>query len=131
MKLDHDCVRGVLLAVEELSGYTEHHLGVFKRLSSNDLMKSEFLSGYSQADVLYSVSKLDEAGYLNCSSFAMLGKTELIVSDLTFFGHEYLDSIKNDTVWKKVKTSMEKAGGSLAFEAIKTLGMKYLIDLIS
>jgi hypothetical protein len=42
-----------------------------------------------------------------------------IVSRLTWAGHEFLQSVRNDTVWKKAKEHVLKPGASWTFDILK------------
>ena len=44
---------------------------------------------------------------------------------LTWEGHEYLDTIRNQNVWKKIESSLLKNGSGLSFEILKQLGVLY------
>ena len=55
------------------------------------------------------------------------------ISGMTWEAHELLDSIQNDTIWKKVKNRFSKEGVAMTFALVKlvaleqvkeTLGMK-------
>lgn len=50
--------------------------------------------------------------------------------DLTWNGHEFLDAIKNDTVWNDVKKTAAKHGGSLPFDIVKALAVKLVGNIV-
>lgn len=96
MKLIHDCVRDVMLYVEE-------------NLTDNKLMDIEVISKdlpkYSLEDITYTCKKLDEAGYLMISPLSM---DCYFVKEMTYNGHLFLDDIRDDGVWKEVKSKSSK-----------------------
>lgn len=53
-----------------------------------------------------------------------------VVGDLTWQGHEFLDAMRDDTIWKKAKEKMVKPGiswtVSLLFEFLKAEAKKKL-----
>ena len=49
---------------------------------------------------------------------------------LTPKGHEFLDSIKDNNIFKKISSKVMENGGNLPFEIIKELGMSYLKEAI-
>lgn len=103
MILNSDCVRDVLLTVESC-GYGEH-------LRINALV--EKLPTYSSDEVSYSCLKLQEAGYLGVLTTRSLGSTMPIVveiQDITYSGHEFLNTIREDKNWSKIKDAAKKAG---------------------
>lgn len=93
MRLDHDCVRGVLLAIEsELSPYDRV---IYQRLS-----KSEHLQGLSGEHARYAFRVLWKAGYIDGVSGY---DDEVSIHGLTWEGHQLLDNLRDETVWSKVK----------------------------
>ena len=38
--------------------------------------------------------------------------------------HEFLDAIRNDTVWNKVKATVKEKGGAIPFEVLKLLAIQ-------
>lgn len=40
---------------------------------------------------------------------------------LTFDGHDFLDNIRNDTVWSKVKSQIGRVGENVSFALIKEI----------
>lgn len=107
MKLNYDCVRSVLLAVEKAEMIDEN-------LSLTPLKVFELFDGlpeYKDNEILYTVEKLKEAGYINAAlHFAAGHFIDGTVSSITYSGHEYLDNIREPEVWRKVKTMLKNAG---------------------
>ncbi len=103
MVLSPDCVRDVLLAVES-SSFGE-------RLTLDAL--EEKLPQYSEEDLWYTCLKLEEGGYLDLITITglrmpMPGIKE--IKSLTYCGHEFLDTVREESNWGKVKTVAKKAG---------------------
>ena len=96
MKLIHDCVRDVMLYVEENLEYN--------RYLRTDKMQ-ENISKYSLNDINYTCKKLDEAGYLTSEQY--LGG-EMVVKSMTYNGHLFLDNIRDDGIWKETKSKVSK-----------------------
>lgn len=109
MKLNYDCVRDVLLAVENAETIDEN-------LSLTPLKVVELFDGlpeYKDNEILYTVEKLKEAGYINAVvSFAAGHYIDGFISSITYSGHEYLDNIRDPKVWRKVKSVLAKAGAT-------------------
>lgn len=107
MKLNYDCVRSVLLAVEKAEMIDEN-------LSLTPLKVFELFDGlpeYKDNEILYTVEKLKEAGYINAAlQFAAGHFIDGAVSSITYSGHEYLDNIREPEVWRKVKAMLKNAG---------------------
>ena len=107
MKLNYDCVRSVLLTVEKSKTIDEE-------LNLNPLTVEtifEQLPKYEDNEILYTIEKLKEAGYINAAlQFAAGHFIDGAVSSITYSGHEYLDNIREPEVWRKVKAMLKNAG---------------------
>lgn len=113
MKRDLDLVRKILLAVED-SG--------IDGLEGDGLC----LAGYDDQLVGRHVQLLKEAGYLIAfyTEPEQGGIVLFRVDRLTWMGHEFLDSARNDTVWHKVKDSFRSRTASIPFEVLTSLLME-------
>lgn len=109
MKLNYDCVRSVLLTVEKSKTIDEE-------LNLNPLTVEtifEQLPKYEDSEILYTIEKLKEAGYINATlQFAAGHFIDGAVSSITYSGHEYLDNIREPEVWRKVKAMLKNAGAT-------------------
>lgn len=97
MKLDHDCVRHLLLAIEE-------NVPAGSRISIGLLQ-----GDYPLPDVLYAAEKLHEAGYITVSY--LCGETSpqsMLIESLTWKGHEFLDNIRDGKIWATTKETVSK-----------------------
>jgi hypothetical protein len=109
MKLNYDCVRSVLLTVEKSKTIDEE-------LNLNPLTVEtifEQLPKYEDNEILYTIEKLKEAGYINAALQLAAGHfIDGAVSSTTYSGHEYLDNIREPDVWRKVKAMLKNAGAT-------------------
>ncbi len=107
MKLNYDCARSVLLTVEKSKTIDEE-------LNLNPLTLEtifEQFPKYEDNELLYTIEKLKEAGYINAAlQFAAGHFIDGAVSSITYSGHEYLDNIREPEVWRKVKAMLKNAG---------------------
>ncbi len=107
MKLNYDCARSVLLTVEKSKTIDEE-------LNLNPLTVEtifEQFPKYEDNELLYTIEKLKEAGYINAAlQFAAGHFIDGAVSSITYSGHEYLDNIREPEVWRKVKAMLKNAG---------------------
>ena len=63
MTLNYDCIRDVLLYLEDTLEYTDNPVAMtHKRLTINNVANA--LSSYSKEDVQYTIEKLYEARYI-------------------------------------------------------------------
>lgn len=114
MKRDMDLIRLILIEVEKMVNWSDwEHTNI---------------EDYTHEEISYHVMLLKEAGLIEAKGFCDGG--EWIPGRLTWDGHEFLDSTRNETVWKKVKGKITEMGGGLAFEVIKFLSVTYSKELM-
>lgn len=103
MRLNHDCVRDVMLFIEE-----EQELGMALHLSDFLNQKKPAksrLDKYDAETIKYTLMKLDETNYLN--DHCVITQYQLIefdVTSITWNGHKFLDTIRDPKIWKTTKT---------------------------
>lgn len=96
MKLDHDKIRVLLLAIESSSNI--HGLG------EPEGMKFATDHGINRDELAYMIIKLSEGGLITGKVRWSSGEPYWInPGNLTFQGHEYLDNIRDNKVWSAVK----------------------------
>lgn len=109
MQRDMELARGILLAVEA------HGKPVgWVKLSVPDR---------SEEEVSYHVELLQEAGLIEAEEMSSLASYEWLPKRLTWDGHEFLDAIRNDTIWSQTKSVVAEKGGSIPFELLKELAI--------
>ena len=120
MKLNQDCIRDLLL-------YLEENLKINDYLSISNIA----LKNYSSEELLYTADKLCEAGYLKCSR-KVYDNTDLMifVSSITYTGHQFLDNIRDDKVFAKTK-SVLSSFKSVSIEIISETASKVVTNLIN
>lgn len=99
MKLDLDCIRDILLEAEKCE-YNES-------LSVRELER--LLAQYPKNVVRYNGLKLYEAGYITASCIDVDNSNPphmLEITDITYSGHQFLASIRDDAQWKGVKKGL-------------------------
>ncbi len=110
MKLNSNCVRDVLLALEDKP------FGI--RYSFPSL--HEQLPTYSEEELYYTCLKLSEGNYIKISD-AGFTKQNLIristIDDLTFDGHQFLENIRDQSVWCKT-LDVAKSIGSFSLKTL-------------
>lgn len=72
------------------------------------------IDGYSAKAIAYNSQLAFEAGYLsNCSvQYADNGVWTFSVGSLTWEGHDFLDRIRDDSMWGKIKKAARDRGGA-------------------
>src|SRR5262249_21840086 len=109
MKRDMDLVRTILLQVEEREDGRPIYLN---------------LPDFSDDIVAQHVRLLGRQGFVEISDSASLSNQYACEPlRLTWAGHDFLEAIRNDTIWNKNKQQAKEKGGALSFEIIKALAL--------
>lgn len=115
MRLNHDHVRAVLLALEDHLLWSVAEYDKIKFIDKNPLSLRNglcnLLPDIPVSEIAYISLRLKEAGFININlKYAVTDSTIANIEyyDITFQGHEYLDSVRDPAVWKEVKKKIEK-----------------------
>ncbi|MRB42533.1 DUF2513 domain-containing protein [Bacillus cereus] len=109
MKRDMELVRKLLVLIEE---------------QDDNSKELNIPSEIDRKVAVYHLNLLEQAGFTENKIFYADNAPMWIHSTLTWDGHEFLDAIKNDTVWKKLKQTIAEKGGNIPFEIMKALAIK-------
>ena len=111
MKLDPNCVRDILLLLESVPNYATNSEGEVENDGIWFAQICNQLPQYTKEDIYYTLSKLEDGGYINMTSqWAGDSLYMCCVNYITFQGHEFLDAIRPDTVWEKTTATAGKIG---------------------
>lgn len=120
MKRDMDLVRRLLFYFEEKpdSGH----------------VKVPPIEGYEEALIKHHCNLLYDAGLLNCEPLKS-STSDRVVSvlpfDLTWAGHEFLDKIRADTTWNRIKAQAKEKSLSLSFNIVNELAQRLALSAIT
>ena len=118
MKLNYDCVRDVMLYLEE------------NLIFGNPIRDTNINLNYDIKEIRYSLLKLHEINYLDGSvSKYMDGDYSVITTDITFYGHKFIGEIQSDTIWDKTK-SVSKDLGIQTVNGITQIASSVISSLI-
>lgn len=114
MKRDMDLVRLILLKIEE-----DYKSTALINLS---------IDGYDMDTVAYHCKILHEAGFVSNYNASYAGDELYIfsVGALTWEGNDYLDLVRDNSLWKKTKETITKKGLPLVFDTIKTIAGAFI-----
>ncbi|MDP2758939.1 MAG: DUF2513 domain-containing protein [Sideroxyarcus sp.] len=119
MVRDWELVRNILSSMEA------------RETTLGDLVP-ESIEGYSPEVVSYHIYIMEEAGLIEAKCFKSSdAPIRCIAFSLTWDGHEFLDKIKNETIWAKVKNQIKTKGLDLSFEVIKIAATKVIENALS
>lgn len=118
MKRDMDLVRTILLARADSD----------EPLWSTDLVTDE----YSRDVIGYHFLILDEAGLIMANVKAAENDPYYIAvaSRLTWEGNDFLDAVRDESIWKRVRSTIGKITGSASFEVFKTVASSLALNAI-
>ena len=121
MKLDRDLVRELLLFFESKPD-TAHR----------DYEQIE-VDGWSSNDIGYALAKMYEAGFITAEAVRSKSTPERVIKvipfDLTYQGHEFLDSIRDPEIWRRTKDAGANVGGAglgFMWEIAKGIGKQMI-----
>lgn len=119
MKRNLDLARNILLAIEN-----------DEEATGRGLVSLCIDDGYSQEEVAYHVKLLHEAGLIEAIDRSGGIHLRWDPQSLTWYGHEFLDSARNENIWEKGKKLAEKVGNSSFQMVLETL-LKLAKDQLS
>ncbi len=136
MKINPDCIRDVLLYLEKNLTYNhEREYGI----EHNSITLTTIIEqlhkdhNYEPDDVKYSVEKLLEIRYIISDKMTTGNNKSIIscsISDISYDGHQFLNTIRPDTVWQATKKGASKLG-IMSMHALSSIAMKVAEVIIS
>ena len=114
MKRDMDLVRLILLKIEE-----EYKSTALINLS---------IDGYDMETVAYHCKILHDAGFVSNYNASYAGDELYIfsVGAITWEGNDYLDLVRDNSLWKKTKDTITQKGLPMVFDTIKTIAGAFI-----
>ena len=122
MKLDIDCVRDILLTVEENTGYNEY-MTVSEMSINYDLLKK-----YDGNKVMYHIIQSAKANLIDAEQVDLAGN--IMIKDLTPYGHKFIANIRENSNWNKVKKIANEVG-TTSLEAIMQIAINVIGGIIT
>ncbi len=123
MRLNPDCIRDILLTVEETTAYNKfmrYYVGESKFERFNNYTHDEIIYHVKQckmAHLIINVTFTDNGGYFS-------------IEDLTPKGHEFLENIRSDNMWNNTKAVAAKVG-SYSLSSLTTIASGVLTQIIN
>lgn len=109
MRRDWDVVRQILLRLEALG-------------DSKSVLHAGEMPPYDDETVTYHMHLMKQAGLIDAHVVEHTeGMTDGWAQRMTWEGHEFLDRIRDQTVWNKVKATARERGTALSFDLIKLI----------
>lgn len=122
MRLNPDCIRDILLTVEDVTDSTQ----MFNYYKDSNIPKR--LNKYSHNEILYHFQQCNMAelivGYRPFD-----GGDSVIISDLSPYGHQFLANVRQDNIWDSTKEIAGKIG-SKSLDALIQISSSVITELI-
>lgn len=122
MKLDLDCVRDILLAVEKCP---------FNQTLNVDKLSAQ-LPDYDEETIWYACLKMGEGGLLNIITINLMGSMLPginKITGMTYQGHEFLNAVRTPKVWRAGKAILGKVG-TTTIEGMKEVASNVASNLL-
>lgn len=112
MKRDIELVRKLLLYIEENFTYDVLHSSLIE------------LEGYSAQEIGYHLKLMADGGLIDTMGGGSTDSRtyECGINGMTPYGHDFLDSVRDEGVWSNVKAALKPVGWA-SFEVIKNLAV--------
>jgi hypothetical protein len=119
MKRDFELIRKLLIFFEEKQ--SPEHVAV------------PAIDGYDDTTIKTHLVLMHDAGLLRCEPAKSSTSDRIIYVipfELTWDGHEFLDKVRNETVWAKIRDIIASKGGSIAFSVINQLATRFAAEIV-
>ncbi len=87
------------------------------------------LDDHTQPEIDYHIALRGAAFFDSIPAHSMAGR-HLIIRGLTSRGHEFLDSVHNETVWDRCKELINEKDGSVPFDVLQNLLVSVTSNLL-
>lgn len=115
MKRDLDLIRALLTQFEGLP------------LDGGVIANELALEPWTKDQIVYHCFLMSESGLIHARQVNTLRGKNIIVLSLAAAGHDYLDAVRNDTIWNKVKARLEVEGTAGSLEIAKALALSFIM----
>lgn len=132
MTLNYDCIRDVLLYLENSLGYTDNKISMEHTRLTIDTVISE-VSQYTKEDVMYTIEKLFEAKYIRIVDVKYDSRKYIVygqIDDITWDGYNFLNNIRQKNIWEATKTGAKKVG-AMSISAISMIAMEIIKSIVT
>lgn len=127
MRLNLDCVRDLLLCIEEQTGFKDKCSFIYME-SNNGIpdFQETLYKSYPYDELFYHIQYCIKSNLIEEYSTT---DAWIMISDLTPEGHEFLNNIREDNVWNGVKSVASKVGAK-SLEAVAQIASNVITELI-
>ena len=128
MKMNPDCVRDILIEIEEKAD----GINYFCFASCDSICSREtpnrLIGKYSREEVIYHIVQCHESGFFVQMKKVVTGVYK--VNCLSPKGHEFLNNIRNNSTWNKIREKAIALGG-FSIKTLVEIAQKIAGDMIT
>ena len=126
MKLNPECIRAIMF-------YLEENLTMNSDLEINEISVFDLPRkiNFSIEEIANTLLVLDDAGFIVC--YRNDGDDAIVALDvyrITYTGYQFLESVRSDTVWKKVQKISGNVG-SFSLNVISQIATSVLAQMVN
>lgn len=116
MKRDMDLVRQLLFYIEANQ--------------KNEPFQSDYITminGYEEGAAGYHLKIMVDGGLIDATDISTFDSVswDFLIHNITWSGHDFLDSVRDDNVWNHTKSAL-KPFASASFEIVKSIAVAYI-----
>lgn len=92
------------------------------------------IEGYDERNIRYHCVLLHDAGLLRCEPVTSSTSDRVIYVlpfELTWAGHEFLDKVRSEFIWNKMKSETKDRSLSLSFGIINEMAQRFILAALS
>lgn len=108
-----DCIRDILI-------YTEDNTTFSKNLLAVAVIVKELEAKYDEETIYYHIGLIKQAGLVDNVNYG--GNAPMFISKLSWDGHQFIENIRAQDNWAKIKKVAAKMG-SYSLEVIKEIAL--------
>lgn len=133
MKLNPDCVRDTLLYLEETLTINCREDN-FNSITLHQLTEEmiDKYNKYTEDDIWYTIYNLKEIHFIE-GRISEAGKYKMMFCDIeniTWNGHQFLNTIRPETIWEATKSKAKQIGG-MSMHGLSVVSMSIMQGLAS
>ena len=126
MKLNPDCIRDIMF-------YLEEHLSISSELEIEEVSvyTLEKALSYPIQELANTLFALDDAGFIEINYDFGSNRIDILnVSRITYGGYQFIESVRPEPVWNKVK-SVGRHVGSFSMNTITQVATSVLTTMVN
>lgn len=119
MKRNFDLIRNLLFLFEEKAGSSK--------------LENPAIEGFNSDEIAYHCRLLYDAGFLRCECVKSSTSDRIIHAipfELTWDGHEFLEKIRCESTWSKIKSYAKERSLALSFDIVSEIAKKFITEVL-